>query len=97
MSRRHPPLNPFPKGRGAQKRFIALPYYDSRFTIYELWTLNLFDSFCLALRTRTKKFMGLRFCYSASAEKMFAVVALEPSHGVVLSFKCTPEKFAELV
>jgi predicted DNA-binding protein (MmcQ/YjbR family) len=29
--------------------------------------------------------------------KMFAVVALEPSHGVLLSFKCTPEKFAELV
>jgi predicted DNA-binding protein (MmcQ/YjbR family) len=30
-------------------------------------------------------------------EKMFAVVALEPSHGVFLSCKCTPEKFAELV
>ena len=30
-------------------------------------------------------------------EKMFAVAALEPSHGVALSFKCTPEKFAELV
>lgn len=29
--------------------------------------------------------------------KMFAVTALEPSHGVVLSLKCTPEKFAELV
>ena len=29
--------------------------------------------------------------------KMFAVVALEPSHGVVMSFKCTPEKFAELI
>ncbi len=28
---------------------------------------------------------------------MFAVVAMEPSHGVALSFKCTPEKFAELV
>jgi predicted DNA-binding protein (MmcQ/YjbR family) len=28
---------------------------------------------------------------------MFAVVALEPSHGVLMSFKCTPEKFAELV
>lgn len=28
---------------------------------------------------------------------MFAVLALEPSHGVLLSFKCTPEKFAELV
>ena len=29
--------------------------------------------------------------------KMFAVAALEPGHGVALSFKCTPEKFAELV
>ena len=28
---------------------------------------------------------------------MFAVVALEPSHGVLMSFKCTPEKFAELI
>ncbi len=27
---------------------------------------------------------------------MFAVVAVEPSHGVCLSFKCTPEEFAEL-
>lgn len=29
--------------------------------------------------------------------KMFAVVGLEPSHGIVMSFKCTPEKFAELI
>lgn len=28
---------------------------------------------------------------------MFAVVGLDPSHGVVMSCKCTPEKFAELV
>ena len=30
-------------------------------------------------------------------EKMFAVVGLEPKHDTKLSFKCTPEKFAELV
>lgn len=28
--------------------------------------------------------------------KMFAVLALEPSHGVCLSLKCTPEAFGEL-
>ena len=30
-------------------------------------------------------------------EKMFAVIGLEPKHDTKLSFKCTPEKFAELV
>ena len=30
-------------------------------------------------------------------EKMFAVIGLEPNHDTKLSFKCTPEKFAELV
>lgn len=31
------------------------------------------------------------------AGKMFAVMAMEPPYKVWLSFKCTPEKFAELV
>ena len=31
------------------------------------------------------------------AGKMFAVVPLEPSAPTLLAFKCTPEKFAELV
>lgn len=30
-------------------------------------------------------------------EKMFAVTGLDPKHGAKLSFKCTPEKFAELI
>jgi predicted DNA-binding protein (MmcQ/YjbR family) len=29
--------------------------------------------------------------------KMFAVIALEPSSDHCMSFKCTPEKFAELI
>jgi predicted DNA-binding protein (MmcQ/YjbR family) len=30
-------------------------------------------------------------------EKMFAVVGLDPKYDAKMSFKCTPEKFAELV
>ena len=44
-----------------------------------------------------KKFSGATTCCFALAKRCFAVAALEPSHGVALSFKCTPEKFAELV
>ncbi len=52
--------------------------------------------FCLSLPHVTERVQwenDLLFCIGG---KMFAVVALEPSHGVCLSFKCTPEKFAEL-
>ena len=33
----------------------------------------------------------------AIGNKMFAVLSLEPASDHVMSFKCTPEKFAELV
>ncbi len=36
----------------------------------------------------------LAFCIG---EKMFAVVVLEQSEKTAMSFKCTPEKFAELI
>jgi predicted DNA-binding protein (MmcQ/YjbR family) len=36
----------------------------------------------------------LLFCIGG---KMFAVVTLDASHAIKLSFKCTPEKFAELI
>ena len=54
-------------------------------------------SFCLALPHTDEKVQWVNDLLFRVGEKMFAVVALEPSHGVSLSFKCTPEKFAELV
>lgn len=54
-------------------------------------------SFCLSLPHVDEKVQWGSDLLFRIGEKMFAVVAMEPSHGVVLSFKCTPEKFAELV
>jgi predicted DNA-binding protein (MmcQ/YjbR family) len=54
-------------------------------------------SFCLSLPHVDEKVQWGSDLLFRIGEKMFAVVALEPSHGVLLSFKCTPEKFAELV
>ena len=54
-------------------------------------------SFCLSLPHVDEKVQWENDLLFRIGGKMFAVVALEPSHGVLLSFKCTPEKFAELV
>jgi predicted DNA-binding protein (MmcQ/YjbR family) len=54
-------------------------------------------SYCLSLPHVDEKVQWGNDLLFRIGEKMFAVVALEPSHGVLLSFKCTPEKFAELV
>ena len=54
-------------------------------------------SFCLSLPHTDEKVQWGNDLLFRIGEKMFAVVAMEPSHGVALSFKCTPEKFAELV
>ncbi|MEP6819229.1 MAG: MmcQ/YjbR family DNA-binding protein [bacterium] len=54
-------------------------------------------SFCLSLPYADEKVQWGNDLLFRVGEKMFAVAALEPSHGVALSFKCTPEKFAELV
>jgi predicted DNA-binding protein (MmcQ/YjbR family) len=54
-------------------------------------------NFCLSLPHVDEKVQWGSDLLFRIGEKMFAVVALEPSHGVLLSFKCTPEKFAELV
>ncbi len=53
--------------------------------------------YCLSLPNVTERVQwgnDLLFCIGG---KMFAVAALESGHGVRLSFKCTPEKFAELI
>ena len=54
-------------------------------------------SFCLSLPHADEKVQWGNDLLFRVGEKMFAVAALEPSHGVALSFKCRPEKFAELV
>jgi predicted DNA-binding protein (MmcQ/YjbR family) len=54
-------------------------------------------SFCLSLPQVDEKVQWGSDLLFRIGEKMFAVVALEPSHGAMMSFKCTPEKFAELV
>lgn len=54
-------------------------------------------SFCLSLPHVDEKVQWGSDLLFRIGEKMFAVVAMEPSHGVLLCFKCTPEKFAELV
>ncbi len=53
--------------------------------------------FCLSLPHVDEKVQWENDLLFRIGGKMFAVVALEPSHGVLMSFKCTPEKFAELV
>jgi len=53
--------------------------------------------FCLSLPHADEKVQWGNDLLFRVGEKMFAVAALEPSHGVALSFKCTPESFAELV
>ena len=54
-------------------------------------------SYCLSLPHVDEKVQWENDLLFRIGEKMFAVVALEPSHGVLMSFKCTPERFAELV
>ncbi len=53
--------------------------------------------FCLSLPHVTERVQwgnDLLFCIG---EKMFAVAGLDAKYPTKLSFKCTPEKFAELV
>jgi len=59
--------------------------------------LESIRSFCLSLPHVDEKVQWENDLLFRIGGKMFAVVALEPSHGVLMSCKCTPEKFAELV
>jgi predicted DNA-binding protein (MmcQ/YjbR family) len=59
--------------------------------------LEQIRKFCLSLPHVTERVQwgnDLLFCIG---EKMFAVAGLDPKYDTKLSFKCTPEKFAELV
>ncbi len=52
--------------------------------------------FCLSLPHATEGVQWENDLLFRIGDKMFAVLALEPSHGVVFCFKATPEEFAEL-
>ncbi|HBB89037.1 MAG TPA: hypothetical protein DC047_15640 [Blastocatellia bacterium] len=54
-------------------------------------------SFCLSLPHVDEKVQWGNDLLFRIGEKMFAVVSLEPSLDHCMSFKCTLEKFAELV
>ena len=53
-------------------------------------------SFCLSLPHVDEKVQWGSDLLFRIGEKMFAVVSLEPASDHCMSFKCTPEKFAEL-
>jgi predicted DNA-binding protein (MmcQ/YjbR family) len=59
--------------------------------------LESIRTYCLSLPHVDEKVQWENDLLFRIGGKMFAVVALEPSHGVLMSCKCTPEKFAELV
>ena len=52
--------------------------------------------FCLSLPNVTEDVQWKSDLLFRIGNKMFAVVSLDPSPGHVMSFKCTPEMFAEL-
>ena len=53
--------------------------------------------FCLSLPHVTEDIQWESDLLMRIGNKMFAVLSLEPKSDHVMSFKCTPEKFAELV
>ncbi|MGA9769812.1 MAG: MmcQ/YjbR family DNA-binding protein [Blastocatellia bacterium] len=54
-------------------------------------------SFCLSLPHATEGIQWGNDLLFRVGGKMFAVIALEPSASNRLAFKCTPEKFEELI
>jgi predicted DNA-binding protein (MmcQ/YjbR family) len=52
---------------------------------------------CLSMPHATEKVQWGNDLVFKIGEKMFAVVGLDPKYETRMSFKCTPEKFAELV
>lgn len=59
--------------------------------------LESIRTYCLSLPHVDEKVQWGNDLLFRIGGKMFAVIGLEPSHGVLMSCKCTPEKFAELV
>ncbi|HEY6968046.1 MAG TPA: MmcQ/YjbR family DNA-binding protein [Candidatus Angelobacter sp.] len=59
--------------------------------------LDWVRDFCLALPHTTEDIQWGSDLLFRVARKIYCVMPLEPEVAVKLSFKCTPEKFAELV
>ena len=57
------------------------------------WVRN----FCLSLPHTTEKIQWGNDLLFRIGDKMYCVLCLEPDMRVKVSFKCTPERFAELV
>ena len=60
-----------------------------------MMTLDAVRKFCRALPGATEDVKWGNDLVFSVGGKMFAVVCLEPPHQI--SFKCTPEEFAELI
>jgi predicted DNA-binding protein (MmcQ/YjbR family) len=54
-------------------------------------------TFCLSFPHSTEKILWGNDLVFKIGGKMFAVIGLDPASDHCLSFKCTPEKFAELI
>jgi predicted DNA-binding protein (MmcQ/YjbR family) len=54
-------------------------------------------TFCLSLPNVTEDVQWKSDLLFRIGNKMFAVLSLEPASDHCMSFKCTPEKFAELI
>src|SRR3954462_8246758 len=54
-------------------------------------------AYCLSLPHATENVQWGDDLVFKVGGKMFTVASLEPEHGYLMSVKCTPEKFAELV
>ena len=76
--------------------FPLYPFTRSPFPLY-LYFMDIESvrKFCLSMPHADEKVQWGNDLLFRVGEKMFAVAALEPSHGVALSFKCSPEKFAD--
>jgi predicted DNA-binding protein (MmcQ/YjbR family) len=54
-------------------------------------------AYCMGLAHTTEEILWGDDLVFKIGGKMYAVVVLAPGHKVVMSFKCTPQEFAELV
>ena len=71
---------------------ITIP--DLRFTTMDIESVR---KYCLSLPHVTEDVQWENDLLMRIGNKMFAVLSLEPESDHCMSFKCTPEKFAELV
>ena len=59
--------------------------------------LEALRSLCLSLPQAREKIQWGDHLLFTVADKMFCITSLEPNNPTKLSFKCTPETFAELI